>query len=106
MHNANMARILQNMIDEAEENLTYLEKVHEGREHLGARFSDLTEAVALVEELNALQAEASGAGRYFAPSRAGSDGIEQIGPALSIKAEASKEQARAALAHEAPNGNN
>jgi len=49
---ANYARILQNMIEEAEENLLYLEKVHEGREHLEPRFAELREAMALVAMLD------------------------------------------------------
>ena len=51
MNSENMARVLQNMIEEAEENLLYLEKVHEGREHLTSRFAELKEAMDLEAEL-------------------------------------------------------
>jgi hypothetical protein len=51
MNSENMARVLQNMIEEAEENLFYLEKVHEGREHLTSRFAELKEAMDLEAEL-------------------------------------------------------
>jgi len=54
MDNQNMARILQNMIDEAEENLTTLAASMHGYESLvglNKRRADLAEAVKLVEEL-------------------------------------------------------
>ena len=49
MDNANMARVLQNMIDEAEENICRTEKILGW--HLEERRADLAEAVKLVEEL-------------------------------------------------------
>ena len=54
MDNQNMARILQNMIDEAEENIEGLAAAFEGYENkvnIDQRRADLAEAVKLVEEL-------------------------------------------------------
>jgi hypothetical protein len=54
MNNANTARVLQNMVDEAEENLATLAAAMHGYEalaNLERRRADLAEAVALVEEL-------------------------------------------------------
>lgn len=53
---AEIARILQNMIDEAEENISLQEdsmKGHEALANIAQRRADLAEAVALVEELGA-----------------------------------------------------
>ena len=55
MDNQNMARILQNMIDEAEENIEGLAAAFEGYENkvnIDQRRADLAEAVELVEELS------------------------------------------------------
>jgi hypothetical protein len=56
MNNANTARVLQNMVDEAEEN------IHRTERTLGwalpERRADLAEAVALVEELKKGEADA------------------------------------------------
>jgi hypothetical protein len=55
MNNANTARVLQNMVDEAEENLATLAAAMYGYEalaNLERRRADLAEAVSLVEELN------------------------------------------------------
>ena len=54
MDRANMARILQNMIEEAEENLASVAermRGYEHLEHLDERRADIDEAIALVEEL-------------------------------------------------------
>ena len=54
MDNANYARILQNMVEEAEENLNNLADMYKGYEHikqLDERRADIDEAIALVEEL-------------------------------------------------------
>jgi hypothetical protein len=54
MDNANMVRILQNMIDEAEENIERLAaafKGYENKVNIDQRRADLAEAVKLVEEL-------------------------------------------------------
>ena len=54
MDNQNMVRILQNMIDEAEENLGQLAAAFKGYENqvnIAQRRADLAEAVKLVEEL-------------------------------------------------------
>lgn len=54
MDNANVARILQNMIDEAEENLASFAasmKGYEGLVNLAKRQADLAEAVELVDYL-------------------------------------------------------
>jgi hypothetical protein len=60
MSNPEIARILQNMIDEAEENVTRLEEIarieecfdlSRARPELAARRNDIAEAMALIEEL-------------------------------------------------------
>lgn len=58
MDNANMARVLQNMIEEAEENLASLAermKGYENLEHLDERRSQLREAMELEAELERLR---------------------------------------------------
>jgi len=62
MDSANIVRVLQNMINEAEENIEGIAafKGYEGQVNIAQRRADLAEAVALVEELNKPEAEASG----------------------------------------------
>ena len=54
MDNANIARILQNMIEEAEENLNYLSEKHFGivyDANIASRRAELKEAMELEAEL-------------------------------------------------------
>jgi len=55
LSHANISRILQNMIDEAEENIANVAasmRGYEGLANVAERKADLVEAVALVEELS------------------------------------------------------
>lgn len=105
MDNANMARVLQNMVDEAEENIEGLAAAfhgYEGQVNINQRRADFAEAVALVEELNKPQVEASGELRSLLRSlrQMYSDGVwawtdEQCLAALSVRPQPKEPRAEA-----------